>query len=95
MIIPEQWADSMAKNLVGEDVIPILLNVDTKKPRELPIDRFALDDDGYYLVNANLRVPTKAILRQYHNPNIEEITLQLDEYSLKDRELCGVKIPWQ
>jgi len=93
MINSEVWTDTIARNLVGGNVIPVLFNAHTKESRKLPIDRFAFDDDGYYLVNARLRIPAKAILLQRYNPARKEVLLKLNEHSLEERRLYG--ITWQ
>ena len=79
-MISELEAQNMAEELVGKRVIPRLFT--TEDVIELPIDRFARDDDGYYLVNAGLSVSPRAILNKYSG---ETIILELDELSLGRR----------
>jgi hypothetical protein len=57
------------------------------KSRELPIDTLAQDDEGYYLVNANLRVPLKAIVETHYSEE-DGLILQLEELDLERRNLC-------
>lgn len=92
--IPQEVRNYVANKLVGKDVIPILVNND-KKLMELPMDRFALSDDGFYLDTAGLIVLPNAILNRNYNPFRKDtkIELELDEDFLKIRG--GFELPWQ
>ena len=87
-MISEAKQKLTAEALVGEDVLSCLYRVEDGflKSRELSVDRFALDDDGYYLFNARLRVPTPAIVES-HLSEDGDLVLQLDELHLGRRKL--------
>lgn len=84
--IPE--AKSIAELLVGEEVklVAFYLDEGILNERIYPTDRFAFDDDGYYLVNANLRVPLNAIVSAYDYGD-DGISLELEKENLTKREL--------
>lgn len=71
----------LAEGLVGQDVMPVLyvLEDGLLKSRELPVDRFSEDDDGFYLTDSNLRVSTKAIVENHYSEEEDLVVLQLDE----------------
>ena len=89
MRIPTSKAGDIAKRFIGKDIIPIL--IEEGSLNELETDRVALDDDGLYLVNANLRFQPEAMLAQNYNPREDSHTkIKFDSYLLKKRELFGL-----
>lgn len=82
-------AKSIAELLVGENVKPVgiwISNNGTIKTREYDEDRFAQDDDGYYLVNSKIRIPLNAIDGTYDYGD-GAISLELDNEYLERRVL--------
>ena len=79
---------SIAELLVGENVNPVTFYIEDGQLQtiEYPIDRFAQDDDGYYLVNSNFRVPLHSIVSVF-DYNIGHISLELENEYLTKREL--------
>ncbi|HTZ41874.1 MAG TPA: hypothetical protein VMC07_01550 [Candidatus Omnitrophota bacterium] len=89
-MISEAEANVIAQELVGKEVIPQLFTLEGSAI-ELAKNRFAQDDDGYYLVDLNMRVPAKAIAGRY--PLGDEVILELDEHALSRRDLAK-EIKW-
>ena len=86
-MIPKSITEEVARELVGTDITPILCNTQGEAI-DLPVDRFAMDDDGYYLVKAGLRFPAEAILNKISSDSgSAKFEIEFDEYLLKRREL--------
>ncbi len=87
-MITEERQKAIAEAIVGEGVVPFLYSItgNSMKVRGLPKDRFSLDDDGYYLVNAGLRVPTCAILESHYSGE-HGLILSLEECYVERRRL--------